>query len=677
MLARARRRRHVGDHHRPRVPHERVAKHLGELRAAERDVAGAAIERADALLQRQEALVDLCALYAGLAVVLRRVRASLGPREVDEGKFAVNAFVVRARRVSKPLRNHRRGNSSLLLRVVVRAVARSLEHELHDGVRSAALGVGAGRAHAPRRRAVRDELLHQAHVVDFKLLQADDAHLRARVLANHQLLAPVEQVVHFASVNLEKRNVQSQVYVGARREISLARVPRRESSASFQFSENLARGANGQRVHGVRLPRPGLPVRETGDFALVKHRADQRRDGRAVHLVVVHLLRKHVVEVKRVLLRVARQVHLRLGFPHRHRGGRLFVGVRRSAFSSVHRHDVLLVPREFLGVERTLAHHDADARLVRGERGERRRRRIRVFVVRVDGTTGDEGGLGRIANERRLVFFRDVLFRRTPAQRDARDVFVRDDVLHPRLAAQPPQMLQRLFRNVFFLRVLLSPRIVLRGGRRERVVPRGPVFWVLTRQRAQQELVVLCGVDVQERRAQRSFLEHDPLRVEVLDEPEQCLLVRDVHHPELLEVHHPERRELALGRAGEVLAVLAQTGAAQPLAHAAVRGRRVAVVAREHGGDGHRARRKSRGPGWEDVDVDLARKPKRRAIRRTGGRADRGGSRRDALEAFPSRRRGVRVARMTRTSDRSRRAGSGRRRRCVPPVARARRAKTL
>ena len=47
------------------------------------------------------------------------------------------------------------------------------------------------------------------------------------------------------------------------------------------------------------------------------------------------------------------------------------------------------------------------------------------------------------------------------------------------------------------------------------------------------------------------------------------------------------------------------------------------------------------------------------------------------LEALPSRRRGVRVARTTRASDRSRRAGSGRRRRCVPPVARARRAKTL
>jgi hypothetical protein len=156
-------------------------------------VAGTAIERADALLQRQQTFVDLRTFYSCLAVVLRRISASLASRQVDEGKLAVNAFVVRARRVAKPLRDDRRGNPSLLLEiVVVHTVTRPLQNELHDGVRSAALGVSSGRTNAPRRRAVFDELLDQTNVGDFKLLQAHDAHLRTRVFANHQLRAPVE-----------------------------------------------------------------------------------------------------------------------------------------------------------------------------------------------------------------------------------------------------------------------------------------------------------------------------------------------------------------------------------------------------------------------------------------------------------------------------------------------------
>mmetsp|Transcript_2966 Transcript_2966/g.12152 ORF Transcript_2966/g.12152 Transcript_2966/m.12152 type:complete len:450 (-) Transcript_2966:1633-2982(-) len=49
----------VGDHHRARVPQERVPEHLREFAPAERHVVRAHVQRADALLERQERLVDL------------------------------------------------------------------------------------------------------------------------------------------------------------------------------------------------------------------------------------------------------------------------------------------------------------------------------------------------------------------------------------------------------------------------------------------------------------------------------------------------------------------------------------------------------------------------------------------------------------------------------------------
>jgi len=51
-------------------------------------VAGVAVERADALFQREQRLVDLGALDARLAVVVERVRAALAAGEVDERQAA-------------------------------------------------------------------------------------------------------------------------------------------------------------------------------------------------------------------------------------------------------------------------------------------------------------------------------------------------------------------------------------------------------------------------------------------------------------------------------------------------------------------------------------------------------------------------------------------------------------
>ena len=582
-----------------------------------------AVQRANTFFQSEQTFVDLGAFQPRLAVVFGRVRAALGPREVDERELAVDRLVVRPRFRFQTLRDDGRGNATRVT-ALGRAVGAGsgsvrrglFEHELHDGVRPAGLGVGAGGAHAPRRRTVRDELLDQADVRHLELLQTHDAHLRARVLANHQPRPPVEEVVHLASVNLKEGDVQAQRRAVSRR--SFARSP-----PALELTENLAGGADRQRVHRVRLPRAGLPVREAGDFALIERRPHERRDRRAVHLVVGRFGIEHVVEVKRVLLRVLGQINLGFRFPHRHARCARFTRCRLGRRSPVHRDDVILLARALFGVERALAHHHADARLVRWERRERRMR------VRVDESLGvarlfqletarrrDERRLRRI-RRRRSVFVRvfgdgGLVPRRTRRRRVVRSLAgVRrrlPDGAVP-LAAQPAQLLQRCVCSVCSLGIVRNRKrrfvlrlvrlLVVRGRRRELVLALPRRARVRPQQRAQQKLVVLGGVHVHERHVfdTRRKLRVVALKVvlkvalrvlKVLDEPEQRLLMRDVDHAEVLEIHHAERRELALGRAREGVAVLAQAGAAQPLAHASVRGRGVAVVPRQHGGDGHR-----------------------------------------------------------------------------------------
>ena len=63
--------------------------HLGQLGASEGDVLRAVVQPADALLERQQALVDLGALERPILVLaVESVRAALGAGEVDEGEAA-------------------------------------------------------------------------------------------------------------------------------------------------------------------------------------------------------------------------------------------------------------------------------------------------------------------------------------------------------------------------------------------------------------------------------------------------------------------------------------------------------------------------------------------------------------------------------------------------------------
>ena len=65
------------NHHGPRVAHERLLQDLGELGAAEGNVILPRVEATDALLQRQQRLVNLRALHSRLLVVFCGVARTL------------------------------------------------------------------------------------------------------------------------------------------------------------------------------------------------------------------------------------------------------------------------------------------------------------------------------------------------------------------------------------------------------------------------------------------------------------------------------------------------------------------------------------------------------------------------------------------------------------------------
>ena len=552
MLARAGGWGDVGDHHRARVPQERVPEHLREFAPAERHVVRAHVQRADALLERQERLVDLGTLQSGLAIVLVGVRAALAAGEVDEGKLAVDQRVVRVL-LRLDLPRHRRGHLGDVGGVVVAP----LERELKNRVRPRRFRVCARASGAPRGGSVLDEALHELHVVHLELLQSHDAHLRTRILPNDELLPPVEQVVNLAAVNLEKRHPQRQTLVVGLR----------------QFREDLASRARGQRGHGVRLAAARLPVREAGHLAPVEDGADERVHRRSVNLVVVDVLRVHVVEQKLVLLRVLGEVHLLPGFPQRQltraQAGRPLVWPSRGV--AIHRDDVLLIRRRLLFVQRSLAHHDSDAGLLRRSLRRRRHRRLSLLDNRkptrqlgepVHGRRPALVGEARRRHERfRLGIVRVGVCRFAVVVRGV-DVDVAEEVVVGVVfAAVDVQQSTRGREDVAGQADSLREEVLVGGGDEQGLE-------VVRRRRQSSRrrgLVQRRGSDVRGGRERRDVL----LRVDRLQQPEELLLVRHVRHPVLGVVLHHERRELRLCHLVEPVEVLDQSGLVEPLADSA------------------------------------------------------------------------------------------------------------
>ena len=92
MLTTTESRRHISDHSRATVASEAVLEHLRELRSPERSVLLVLVQRPDAFLESQKALVDLGAIESRLFVLLDRVGASLAACEVDERHLAHRAI---------------------------------------------------------------------------------------------------------------------------------------------------------------------------------------------------------------------------------------------------------------------------------------------------------------------------------------------------------------------------------------------------------------------------------------------------------------------------------------------------------------------------------------------------------------------------------------------------------
>mmetsp|Transcript_153644 Transcript_153644/g.268688 ORF Transcript_153644/g.268688 Transcript_153644/m.268688 type:complete len:353 (-) Transcript_153644:588-1646(-) len=260
----------VGDHHGPAVPDEGIPQDLRQLRPAEGDVPVALVQGPDALLEGQQALVNLRPLDARLLLVVPRVRPTLAARQVDERELA-----------------------KVLVRLCV------ADADLQDGVGPRGLLVGPGLPGGPHRVPKVDQLAQGSHVVDVMLCEADDVDALLCVFAGAQLLTPVQQVEELAPVDLEEgahnllRGLQPLVDVLAGLEVQAGLHPW------------LAH-------HGVCLPTAGLSKCKAGCVATLEHSADERFRSPFIDVFVVVMLIKHLIKYEFGPLNILRQIHLLL-----------------------------------------------------------------------------------------------------------------------------------------------------------------------------------------------------------------------------------------------------------------------------------------------------------------------------------------------------------------------------
>ena len=137
------------------------------------------VERADALLERKQRLVDLSAFEPPILVgAVERIRAAFGAGEVDK-REAADLW-------------------SELLTPTLAAVQRELQHR----VRPRRVGIGRRRGgHACTRREL-EKLVKVGEAGDWLEGEADDVHLLLPILAHAQLLPLPQKIEHLAAVDL-------------------------------------------------------------------------------------------------------------------------------------------------------------------------------------------------------------------------------------------------------------------------------------------------------------------------------------------------------------------------------------------------------------------------------------------------------------------------------------------
>mmetsp|Transcript_18779 Transcript_18779/g.52312 ORF Transcript_18779/g.52312 Transcript_18779/m.52312 type:complete len:605 (-) Transcript_18779:500-2314(-) len=267
----------VCNHDRPGLlAHKRVAQHLCQLGTAEGDVRLVEVQRTDALLESQQALVDLRPLQACLSFVVVCVGPALATGEVNEGELTHEDVRV----ASLP--------------------AWPLDGKLDNRVTARGVLIGAGAPDAPLLRSVLNPVLDQLGVCHNVLLEPHDVHLLLLVLQDHQLLPAVEQVVQLASIDLKVADMEA--HLGPLRVV--------------EKLDDLLSGADREGRHCVGLAAAGLSVSKAGGPSAPEQSFDERVDCAAVDGVVADILMEGVVEVEVVVHHVLAKVDLLLLLVH-------------------------------------------------------------------------------------------------------------------------------------------------------------------------------------------------------------------------------------------------------------------------------------------------------------------------------------------------------------------------
>mmetsp|Transcript_5000 Transcript_5000/g.17552 ORF Transcript_5000/g.17552 Transcript_5000/m.17552 type:complete len:307 (+) Transcript_5000:695-1615(+) len=305
------------------MPGEGLPKDLRQLGPSEGDVLGVLVQCPDALLQGQEALVDLGPLHPGLLVVVVGVRPALASREVDEADLSHHL-------------------AELWRRVLVAPEPSPGGHRCHpqrevrDAVGPGRLRVGPRAPRGSHGRRMGEVALHLLKTLDLLLLESHHVHVLLPILPDHNGLPGVQQVEDLRPVDLVHADGDLHARPG------------------LHVSEEVPRAPGRQGVHGVGLAAACLPEGKAGGPAARVDDRQHRGDRRVVDLAVGGADVEDVVEVELVPLRVFGEVHLLLRLVD-----------REGPLVLVDLHDVIVPPVPLPLVQGPLADAHLDLRVRR------------------------------------------------------------------------------------------------------------------------------------------------------------------------------------------------------------------------------------------------------------------------------------------------------------------------
>mmetsp|Transcript_34838 Transcript_34838/g.62273 ORF Transcript_34838/g.62273 Transcript_34838/m.62273 type:complete len:283 (-) Transcript_34838:434-1282(-) len=272
-------------------------------------MAVALVQRTDALLEGQKALVDLGAFHPGLPVGVQRVCSALAPCQVNEGELAMDLVCFC-----------------------------DLHTDLEYGVGPGGVLVGTRLARGPHAVAKLDQVQHLVAVLHPVLRQPNDTHCLLAILTRQQLLPLIQQVIQFPGIDLKEADHNLLVRLKSFVDVLGCHDVHPKGFVAFAH-------------HRVRLATASLAVCEARRRPPVEYSIHQRLGGTLINLLVGGEFIKDLIKHECVLLRVPCQVHFHLGFQDGQVGG----GAR---VDGAH---VRLRLCSLLCVQRSLAHSYTDS----------------------------------------------------------------------------------------------------------------------------------------------------------------------------------------------------------------------------------------------------------------------------------------------------------------------------